>query len=120
MSFIKVTPEGAVTTVDPAADETNTTGMLRFLYREIECRWVEAIRFSGDLMMFMDEEGAMSADAVPNPLAVRLLASQGAPVAIIYGNVLIGRATHDGRTESPTPGQERGLLAWLTERGAIV
>ena len=69
----RLAPDGALRVVPLPADGE----LLPALYEAIGCRLVEAVRLSGSLTMWLDEEGMYADPAVVNVPATRIAGCSG-------------------------------------------
>lgn len=101
-----VRPDNTFTVLDwPAA------GHLPLLHRAIECDRVDVVDITPDLAMWVDDEGMIKADPIPNMTATAaVLAYAGRTSQLYFGNAVFTGGTDDeGNTLGLTQDQVLSL-----------
>ncbi|MDJ0403949.1 DUF3846 domain-containing protein [Rhodococcus erythropolis] len=101
---VKVLVDGSATIVD-LGDDT-----LAALRTEIGCQWVDVIRFPGSLDCWIDDEGAVLADARVNFVVTVLARSVGMNWQQYYGTGLFANHDADGNTVGLSEVEADGLV----------
>lgn len=107
---VKVLVDGSATIVD-LGDDT-----LKGLYQAIECRYVDVVRFPGSLDMWIDDEGAVLADARVNLATTTLARTAGMNWQAYCGTGVFTNHDDEGTTVSLTENEAAALVAMF---GAI-
>jgi hypothetical protein len=103
---VSVTPEGTVAELEmPAA------GVLAFTRKAIGCRYVDVVRLTGVLDMWLDDEGMFGQPV--NPVATALARMYGYVRQPYFGTVVLCSATERGESVGLTAGQAVGLVTRL-------
>lgn len=89
---VKLDTDGVATVIDLGDDNG------RAFREHIGCTWFDVVRLAPDLDMWVDDEGAIFADPVMNPVASALAASAGFGPVIFGTVVLTGGADAEGDT----------------------
>jgi hypothetical protein len=110
MSAVSISPDGTIAEHEMPLDRSET---LRFTCRVIGCQFVDVVRLTSVLDMWIDDEGLYSQPV--NPAATALARHYGYTWQPYHGTALLCSANADGDSVGLTGAQVRGLLARLSD-----
>lgn len=120
MYAITVRPDNTGAEIELPTDDGSGQQTMDALYREIGCRYVEAVQLAPDLYMWADEEGTFADAPVPNRGASLVGAAFDRGYQFVGTVVFTGGADDNGNTQALSSTRARWLRTQLETMGVTL
>lgn len=108
---LRVDVDGTITTVQ--VHDESSSARVTGIQGAIGCRYFDVVRLSGDIDVWVDDEGTYT--SVPNPALTVMARLAGRPVSPLFGAGVFLAATSAGETVSLSEDQRAKITAWWAD-----